>query len=215
MNSQLFKRCASLVSLSRSSGGRAGRQLVLSALFAALGGIGLNAGQARALVVTVGGQPWDVTTFSGSYNDNSNKFATAANGGVMPWFGKGFLASQFAQAVGGNLGFPNDLIGLCPKNAGNPTCFGPFFPFTVAYDSFYGADAVQSVFEADTSYLGGGVAGGGVLPSDAGVIWAQATPLAVPSPLPLFGAAAAFGSSRQLRKRIKDRQGVDSTAARG
>ncbi len=83
----------------------------------------------------------------------------------------------------------------------------------MAYNSFYGADAVQSVFEADTSYLGGGVSGGGVLPSDNRVIWAQATPLAVHSPLPLFGAAAAFGSSRQLRKRIKDRQGVDSTVA--
>ena len=37
-------------------------------------------------------------------------------------------------------------------------------------------------------------------------VWAQvapASPAAVPGPLPLFGAAAAFGFSRKLRKRIK------------
>jgi hypothetical protein len=37
--------------------------------------------------------------------------------------------------------------------------------------------------------------------------WAQATlytaPTAAPGPLPLFGAAAAFGFSRKLRKRIQ------------
>ena len=213
MYSQPFKRCASLERISRSSGGGIGRQLALSVLFA-IGGIGLNAGQAQALVVTVGGQPWDVTTFTGSYNDNISKFATAANGGVMPWYGNGLLASKFAQAVGGNLGFPNDLIGLCPKEAGVPTCFGPFFSFTISYDGFYGTDAVQSTFESDPSYLGGGLAGGGVLPSNTGVIWAKATP-AAPSPLPLFGVAAAFGSSRQLRKRIKASKGANSNAVRG
>ncbi len=37
------------------------------------------------------------------------------------------------------------------------------------------------------------------------VTWAQATPYIppVPGPLPLFGAAAALGFSRKLRKRIK------------
>lgn len=48
MTSQFFKRCSVLVSTHRSSGGGIGRQRALSALFAALGGIGLNAGQAHS-----------------------------------------------------------------------------------------------------------------------------------------------------------------------
>ena len=61
----------------------------------------LTSGRAQALVVNVPGLPYvghgfggddtfagglyNVTTFTGSYNDNSSKFATAANGGVIPW----------------------------------------------------------------------------------------------------------------------------------
>ena len=67
----------------------------------------LAAGSARAYVVTVGGVKYDVTTFTGSYVDNTSKFQTAANGGAMPWWGSGSVAAAFANAVGSNLGTPN------------------------------------------------------------------------------------------------------------
>jgi hypothetical protein len=60
----------------------------LKAAFAASVMMGvLGAGQAQAVVVNVNGQNWNVTTFTGSYNDNTSKFNTAANGGIMPWWG--------------------------------------------------------------------------------------------------------------------------------
>ena len=53
----------------------------------------LTAGQAQAFVVTVNSLQYDVTTFNGTYNANTSQFATAANGGVMPWWGSISLAS--------------------------------------------------------------------------------------------------------------------------
>ena len=58
---------------------------------AALAAISLSPGSAQAFVVNVGGVQYDVTTFTGTYNDNISKFETAANGGVMPWWGGGGL----------------------------------------------------------------------------------------------------------------------------
>jgi hypothetical protein len=42
-----------------------------------------------------------VTTFTGSYNDNTSNFATAANSGVMPWWVKSNTAREFGNAVAG------------------------------------------------------------------------------------------------------------------
>ena len=78
-----------------------------SAIGAALAMGVLGAGQAQALVVTVGGQQWDVTTFTGSYSANTTKFNTAASGGQMPWWGSSTTANAFATAVGAGLGTPN------------------------------------------------------------------------------------------------------------
>ncbi len=71
---------------------------------AALAASRLSAGSAQAYVVTVGGLQYDVTTFTGTYNANASKFSTAANGGVMPWYGSASLAQNFASAVTGQLG---------------------------------------------------------------------------------------------------------------
>ena len=60
----------------------------------------------------------------------------------------------------------------------------------------------------DNCYYISGTTGCGIANSSNTHVYAQATPYAppstpVPGPLPLFGAAAAFGFSRKLRKRIK------------
>jgi hypothetical protein len=73
-------------------------------------------------VVTVGGTQYDVTTFTGTYNANISKFATPANGGVMPWWTedgdpepRGALASEFATQVGLVFGLPNSGLVVSPS----------------------------------------------------------------------------------------------------
>jgi hypothetical protein len=154
---------------------------------AALAAISLSPGSAQALVVTVGGTQYDVTTFTGSYNSDTNKFETAANGGVMPWWGSDSLAEAFASHVGIAMGLPN-----------YSNTHGPLFAWR-----FRLQDAI------DNCYYISGTTGCGIANSSNTHVYAQATPYAAPStppvpgPLPLFGAAAAFGFSRKLRKRIK------------
>jgi hypothetical protein len=70
----------------------------------------LATGQAQAISVNVNDIDYDVTTFTGTYNDNISKFATAANGGVMPWWGSNSLATEFASAVQYSLGSPNNHV---------------------------------------------------------------------------------------------------------
>jgi hypothetical protein len=170
----------------------------LKAVFAAFVTMGvLGAGQAQAVVVNVNGQNWNVTTFTGSYNDNTSKFNTAANGGIMPWWGGApDLASSFAVAVGSSLG--TQVI--------DTFTLGPLFARTFAGDllrtrvtfapgfdqDFFGADV--SVANRGTSYL-----------------WAQAELATVPGPLPALGAVAAFGFSRKLRQRIKVSKAVGAS----
>jgi len=181
-----------------------GSSLAKSALGAAVMVMGLAAGPAHALVVNVAGQNWDVTTFSGSYDENTSKFNTAANGGVMPWWGSDPLAKQFAIAVGGQFGYPNGCV--------DGACYGPAFA-TLAVDKgpyraldgfshFVSCNLVCEIgllnFRESQDYRAASVA--------------QATliPIAVPGPLPIFGTAAAFSASRQLRKRIKSHQSRSS-----
>jgi len=153
----------------------------------------LTAGQAQAVVVNVDGQDWDVTTFSGGYYENSSKFETPANGGVMPWWNNINLAGTFTAAVSSSLGDEGPYFAF----ETDPTAFGGV---GVIYQLIYNSSHPMTIFGAGKAGIGPGYGG-----PQAG--WAQATPYtspaAVPGPLPLFGAAAAFGFSRKLRKRIK------------
>ncbi|MCX5953224.1 MAG: hypothetical protein NTZ40_06980 [Cyanobacteria bacterium] len=155
----------------------------------ALAAISLSPGSAQAFVVNVGGMQYDVTTFTGTYDANTSKFATPANGGLMPWWtgdGNKTLASVFATQVGLFFGLPNSGLAVSPS--------GPAF----GYRQFSQTQSIQ--------------VDGSNNPIDQGVnnsqnfTFAQATlytATPAPAPLPLFGAAAAFGFSRKLRKRIK------------
>jgi hypothetical protein len=150
----------------------------------------LTAGQAQAIIVNVNGLDYDVTTFTGTYNDNPSKFATAANGGVMPWWGNSSLAYDFALAVGSSLGYwhPNDY----PDN-------GPDFAY--GYDDTQHGHALPGWWwNGNFNFVGSS----GQRTFD-NTVWAQVAPAssaAVPGPLPALGAAAAFGYSRKLRQRI-------------
>ena len=153
----------------------------------------LTAGQAQAFVVNVGGQDYDVTTFTGSYNANTSKFATAANGGVMPWWGDEALVNEFAIKVG-FMGYPTGEPFNGAQYGGPPFAF--FYTGSLVSFGYYWK------IDPNIYFLTGQEFPQRVL-TYAQV--ASATPLAapVPSPLPALGAAAAFGFSRKLRKRIK------------
>lgn len=156
---------------------------------AALAAISLSPGSAQAYVVTVGGVQYDVTTFTGTYNSNASKFATPANGGMMPWYDSSSLASQFALAVGLGLGSQPGCGSVCPAN-------GPLFPYNYPgqgyrskqYDNNTPSTALDQPANTNLTLR---YAVGTVIPPSA------------PAPLPLFGAAAAFGYSRKLTKRIQ------------
>ena len=170
-----------------------GASLAKSALAAAVAVGTLAAGQAQAYVVTVGGVQYDVTTFTGTYNAYTSKFATPANGGVMPWWGGTYSnASDFATAVGTNLGMGNTYVAETQ---------GPWFAYANGNASAW--CTVGCGPNPTVSYVS--------WMTNTSATYAQATlytPAPVPAPLPLFGAAAAFGFSRQLRKRIKRAPGA-------
>ena len=171
----------------------------------------LTAGQAQAVVVNVGGQDWDVTTFTGSYNtnpDNQTKFGLLTAGGVMPWWNDSSLAESFATAVGSSLDAPNS-----DGNPGYGAAFAYQFLFVPCGNCVFTAwvrsangDVIEQNVSADNVDLAPFY--------DANTSWAQASLIPfgapVPSPLPALGTAAAFGYSHKLRKRIKN---IDSSAS--
>lgn len=143
--------------------------------------------------ITVGDVNYDVTYFTGSYNNNTAKFTTAD----MPWFGNETLATTFAAQVADSLGTPNP---------GPPVASGPVFAFIAEY-----AQEVGDFLTEGVAYYGGTF--DAVLFTNGGsnkvLSYATAkvsTPSSVPGPLPLGGAVALFGVSRRLRSRIRPGQ---------
>ena len=178
----------------------------------ALAALSLSAGAAQAACesgsvantlcrVTVGGLQYDVTTFTGTQSapsdiSTSGKFATAANGGVMPWWGNGTLANEFASAVRSWFSTPNLF------DQANTFSAGPLFAYDGSTEASFYAYTLSStnpgvndtIFSSMTNYI-----------YSNPMTYAQATLYtnSAPGPLPLFGAGAAFGFSRKLRKRIQ------------
>jgi hypothetical protein len=157
----------------------------------------LTAGQANAVVVNIPAPydlEFDVTTFTGSYYDNKAKFALPP-AGLMPWWKSEINGQLLARLLAR---WSQDLLGY-PNASGQ---YGPIFAWTfdennplvigVAYDKWP---------ETHSTYLT-------YTPASDTATWAQVVPAqapapSVPGPLPALGAAAAFGFSRKLRKRIK------------
>jgi hypothetical protein len=142
---------------------------------------------ASAVTVRIGTIDYDVTVFSGSHDNNNSLFQTPPLG-QMPWWGDvtGDLASLFAQQVYNQLG------------NGPTSGFGPVFAYDLAMGDVLGIS--QSLTDP-LSQLDETLA-----PNDS-VAYAIASPLlppstSVPGPLPVFGAMAAFGWSRRIRRRI-------------
>jgi len=147
-----------------------------------------TANAAQALVVDVEGTGYNVTTFTGSYKDNVSRFTPAE----MPWFGSATNAQVFARAIGIELSLPNFKGTTGPVFVYTDPWFDPL-SFTMRvnaylYDRLSKASPVSRALD---------------LRDQSSYTYAVAAPQAVPSPLPLFGAAAGFSISRRLRRRIK------------
>jgi hypothetical protein len=148
-------------------------------------GLALHAGDARALVVEVGGSNYDVTTVSGTYNGLLTTLS------AQPWFGNATLAQTFATELSSGLGLP-------ANNA-----YGPIFATGVVND-----ELGLVVFGAYYDDANGSTGWNSFGLADDTLVFAQAqlqppAPSAVPAPLSLFGAMAGFGMSRRLRARIQ------------
>jgi hypothetical protein len=159
-------------------------QLALGAA-AALAAISLSPGSAHAVLVTVGGVQYEVTTFTGTYANFQNRFNTPANNGRMPWWGNLATTNSFAAAVGNSLGYPNSL--------GSDT-FGPIF--AMGYDGnmggrYYGYCNPTCNTSINDYYR----------TASESRVWAQVGADPVPAPLPVLGSAAVLGFCRRLRSR--------------
>jgi hypothetical protein len=139
---------------------------------------------AHAVGVNVSGVLYDVTVLETSYNTSTSSFQLPPLG-QMPWWGNQSNADLFAEQVFAALG------------EGSTAGYGPLFAH--AYDASI-SQVIGSLqdLSAPGSFIDGTPA------ANATVKYAIAK-APVPGPLPLFGAAAAFGCSRQLRRRIRIR----------
>jgi len=153
----------------------------------------LAAASASAVTVTVGSIDYDVTVFKGSYNSNSALFQLLPAGRV-PWWGSDTLAINFAQQV-------YDQLGSGPTSG-----YGPVFAYELSGTDILGIsqNLNDPLSQQDET-----------IADNVDVNYAIVTPLnsapaSVPAPLPVFGAAAALGWSRQLRKRIADVKGTST-----
>jgi hypothetical protein len=142
---------------------------------------------AQALAIKVGGIDYEVSFTSTSYQASPDLFGVAPPG-LMPWWGNPILAATFASEV-------YDQLGVNVIQAG----YGPVF----AYDySSAGLGEAYGIAQ-NTLDINDQLVLDSAAPLAANVThpFAYATAnTSVPAPLPLFGAAFAFGWARRLRK---------------
>jgi hypothetical protein len=165
-----------------------------AAAFAAASLVSLGHQPALAVTVQVNGADYDLTIYSGSYNNQPGYFQTPANGGRMPWWGQPSLASDFAFALAAGLS-PTPL----PANG---PLFATAYNGSVVEASYYDLSTLGStdVINENMPFAPGSVQSYAVL----------SNPAPVPAPLPLFGAAAGFSAARRLRRRLVSRRQLAS-----
>ena len=113
----------------------------------------------------------------------------------MPWWGSETMATLFSDALGLQLGTPNPPLVVTV----------PFLPslLLILAVAFY-LSMQSPLIDAVATFVSSSLfTGDGGNESRAYAILATPTPTSVPGPAPLFGAAAALGMSRRLRRRIK------------
>ena len=147
--------------------------------------LALSPSAAHAVVVSVAGNTYDITTETTSYLSSPSLFQLPP-AGRMPWWGDatGASASTFAQVVYNQLG------------AGPTPGYGPLFAYEISGGNL---NAILQNFSDPLSQLDD------IFADNLTVTFAVATPVSttsVPAPLPLAALATAAAWSHRLRRRI-------------
>ena len=143
-----------------------------------------SANPAQAAIFNVGGTDYDITTVTGTYDDN------AAVIQASPWWGNSSLAENLASTVSGTLGFPNYDEGTG----------GPFF----AYEG--GSNGIYSRYNY---YMLPGSSSFVATSQDYARTYAvSSTASAVPEPLTILGSitAAGFGVAFKRKKNSVEKE---------
>lgn len=202
-----FKHC--LPRLSSAS-------LTKTALGAALGVGVLASGSAQASLVVNGGFENGLSNWTCTISTDANCLTGTYNLGTAPEglaYFSGFdnnslgILSQALQTVAGttyNISFlfnsdVNEPINALSVQIGNLSYTLDLIAET--WTTYSGTFTAASS-STPLNFLFNTVPGSGVLGLDNVVVNQKDSAVAVPGPLPLFGAGAAFGWSRRLRKRI-------------
>ena len=138
-------------------------------MFAALACCFFVQGALASTVVTVGGQDYRVDTITGTFDDNAALLQSQV------WWSDYVLSREFAQTVGGALGYPiYDGV------------YSPGFA-----NSYYTSSGGDPTVGGWTTYFGhGGIVGFGRLASEEHT-FAVATLVPIPAAVWLFGSALA------------------------
>ena len=169
----------------------------------------LTAGQAQAMVVNLGEQDWELIPFTGTYSNNVDEMTSIPPIPPEP---------PLPECIGGRRVWMTAVAGIPPNES-----FTHHYNCVFDFCTIFVCDPPPPVDpseppkiwnpEASTWFLvfnpttGQPFFTNTLVPIDA--VWTLSTPFStssstpVPGPLPALGAAAAFGFSRKLRKRIK------------
>jgi hypothetical protein len=155
------------------------------AALALLGGAALpllTPAPATAVVVTVGGVPYDVNIASLAYTLDATPFQLPPLG-QMPWWGDDMVASDFAEEVFNQLG------------PGWDADYGPVFAYAIDGPNDQVLGLASSLTDLNDQI--------DVTPATTAMVTYAIATTPVPLPLPLFGTAAGLGWARHLRRRLR------------
>lgn len=131
-----------------------------------------------------------------AYQNSTSLFQTPANGGSMPWWGSSASATAFATAL--LAADPSQSVFGYPNTNTSPPR-SPFFAWDYTFDPGGPDVSYTSVQQTNPPTLTNPIFKAAETVSRDYFIATAVEQ--VPGPLPLFGAAAAFGWSRRLRRR--------------
>ena len=95
---------------------------------------------AQALVVTVGGQEWTVSTVTGAFGDGTNVGGVdLTNPANAPWWMNQTLAASFAEEVG-------DRLGLSRNTGISSFLTGPNFAWMIGVGAISGPSILAEFF---------------------------------------------------------------------
>jgi hypothetical protein len=145
---------------------------------ATLGCLALAKGPAQAVLITIGGEDYDVQRVNTSYDIYKLTMEQE------PWWGNRTRAINFSNTVAGGLG-------TIPAFGG---WSGPIFAYGIDYSGGHPLRGISYGYGNTASYFG------------ETLDFATATKVQTPLPAPFLATVAAFRFSRRIRSRLQGRR---------